>query len=47
MNTHFYEYTYTHPTAMSTFERLSRLDIEIHKIGHQECLAVDRDVVSN
>jgi hypothetical protein len=29
---------------MNIFERLSRLDLEIHEIGHQECLTVDRDV---
>jgi hypothetical protein len=36
-----------HPTLMSTSERLSRLDLEIHEVGHQECLAVDGDVTSN
>jgi hypothetical protein len=30
---------------MSTFERLSRLDLKIHEVGHQECLAVDGDVI--
>jgi hypothetical protein len=39
-----YEYTHTHPTPMSTFERLSRLDLEINKVDHQECLTIDRDV---
>jgi hypothetical protein len=28
-------------TSMSTFERLSRLDLEIHEIGHQKRLTVD------
>jgi hypothetical protein len=46
MITHLYEYTYTHLIPMSTSERLSRLDLEIHEIGHQECIAVDEDVVS-
>jgi hypothetical protein len=32
---------------MSTFERLSRLDFEIHEVGHQERIAVDRDVTSH
>jgi hypothetical protein len=30
---------------MSTSEKLSRLDIEIYEVGHQERLAVDEDVV--
>jgi hypothetical protein len=47
MNTHPYEHTYTHPTPMSTSERLSRLDLEIHKIIYQERLAVDGDVTSH
>jgi hypothetical protein len=32
---------------MSTFERLNRFDLEIHKIGHQERIAVDENVVSH
>jgi hypothetical protein len=31
---------------MSTFERLSRFDLEIYEISHQKCLAVDGDVAS-
>jgi hypothetical protein len=31
---------------MSTSERLSWFDIEIHKVSHQGCIAVDRDVAS-
>jgi hypothetical protein len=34
--------TYAQLTSMSTSERLSRFDLEIHKVGHQECLTVDR-----
>jgi hypothetical protein len=45
MNTHLYEYTHTHHTSMSTSERLSRLDLKIHEVGHQERLAVDEDVI--
>jgi hypothetical protein len=41
MSTHFYEHTHAHHTPMSIFERLSRLDLEIHEVGHQERLAVD------
>jgi hypothetical protein len=47
MSTHPYEYTHTHPTPMSMSEILSQLDLEIHKVGHQECLAVDGDVASH
>jgi hypothetical protein len=47
MSTHLYEYTYAHSTLMTTFKRLNRLDLEIHKIDHQERLTVDGDVVSN
>jgi hypothetical protein len=47
MSTHPYEHTHTHSTSVSTSERLSRLDIEIHKIGHQERITVDGDVASH
>jgi hypothetical protein len=30
---------------MSTFERLSRFDLEIHEVSRQERLTVDRDVI--
>jgi hypothetical protein len=43
----YYEYTHAHHTLISTSERLSRLDLEIHEVGHQECLAVDGDVTSH
>jgi hypothetical protein len=46
MSTHHYEYTHLQPIPMSTSERLSRLDFEIHEVGHQERLAVDGDVAS-
>jgi hypothetical protein len=36
----------THTTPMSNFKKLSRLDLEIHEVGHPERLAVDEDVVS-
>jgi hypothetical protein len=38
---------YAHPTSMINFERLSRFDLEIHKVGHQERLAVDEDIISH
>jgi hypothetical protein len=31
---------------MSTFEKRSRLNLEIHEVDHQERLAVDGDVAS-
>jgi hypothetical protein len=47
MSTHSYEHTYTHHTLMSNSERLSRFDLEIHKVDHQECFTVDGDIVSH
>jgi hypothetical protein len=47
MSTHPYEHTHTHPTLMSTSERLSQFNLEIHEVGHQERLAVNGDVVSH
>jgi hypothetical protein len=47
MITHSYEHTYVHRIPMSTYEKLSRFDLEIHKVGHQERLAVDWDVASH
>jgi hypothetical protein len=46
MITHPYEHTYAQLTSMSIFERLSWIDLEIHKVNHQECLAVDKNVAS-
>jgi hypothetical protein len=40
-STHLYKYTHIHPTPMSTSERLSQLNLEIHEVSHQERLAVD------
>jgi hypothetical protein len=39
-------WTHTHPIPMSTSEKLSRFDLKIHEIGHQERLAVNDDVTS-
>jgi hypothetical protein len=36
---------YAHPTPISTYERLSRFDREIHKVNHQERLIVDGDII--
>jgi hypothetical protein len=46
MSTHPYEYIYVYSIPMNTSERVSWLDIEIHEVGHQERLAVDRNVAS-
>jgi hypothetical protein len=35
---------FTKSVIKSTSERLSRFDLEIHEVGHQEHLAVDKDV---
>jgi hypothetical protein len=47
MSTHPYEYMHAYLIRMSTFERLSRLNLEIHEVGHQERITVDEDVVSH
>jgi hypothetical protein len=41
MNIRPYKYMHTHSTFMSISERLDRLDLKIHKVGHEERLAVD------
>jgi hypothetical protein len=38
---------YAHPIFMNIFKRLSRFDLEIYEVGHQERLAVNGDVVSH
>jgi hypothetical protein len=47
MSTHPYEHTQSHSTPINTSEILTRLNLEIYEVGHQECLAVDRDVASH
>jgi hypothetical protein len=46
MITYPYEYMYVHLTSISTFTRLTQFDLKIHEVGHQECLAVDGDIIS-
>jgi hypothetical protein len=41
MSTHPYEHMYTYPIIMSISKRLSRFNLEIHKIGHEERLTID------
>jgi hypothetical protein len=41
MSTYSYEYTYMHHIPMDIFKRLSRLDLEIHKVDQQKYLAID------
>jgi hypothetical protein len=38
--------THTYPTSINTFERLSRLDLEIHEVDHKKRLAIDEDAIS-
>jgi hypothetical protein len=45
ISTYPYKYMHTHSTPMSTPEIVSQLDLEIHKVGHQERLTVNGDVV--
>jgi hypothetical protein len=47
MITHPYTHTHAHPILMSTSERLSRLDLEIHEVGHQERLTINGDAASH
>jgi hypothetical protein len=47
MSTHPYEHMRVHPTPMSTSERLSRFNLEIYEVSHQERLVVDNDAVSH
>jgi hypothetical protein len=44
MSSYPYEHMHARPTPMSTSERLSWFDLEIHKVSHQERLAIDEDV---
>jgi hypothetical protein len=43
---HPYEYICAYSTPMSTFKRLSLLDLEIYKVGYQDHLTIDGDTVS-
>jgi hypothetical protein len=38
---------HVYPIHMSTSEKLSRLDLEIHEVDHQEHIVVDGDIVSH
>jgi hypothetical protein len=46
-STYSYEYMYIYLISISTSKRLSQLDLKIYKVGHQERLTVDGDIVSN
>jgi hypothetical protein len=35
---------HAHPIPMHTSERLSRFDLKIHEVNHQERLVIDKDV---
>jgi hypothetical protein len=39
--------THAHPTPMSTSERLSRFDLKIYEVGHQQHIDVDEDIASH
>jgi hypothetical protein len=47
MITYPYKYTYVYSSSINTFERLSQLDLEIHKVSHQKRSVVDGDIVSH
>jgi hypothetical protein len=46
-STHPYKHIHAHHTPISTFERLSRLNLDIHEVGYQERLIVDWNVASH
>jgi hypothetical protein len=45
MSTYSYKYIRAHLISMSNSEKLSRLDLKIHEVDHEERFAVDEDVV--
>jgi hypothetical protein len=47
MNTHSYKYTYVYSTPMNNSERLSRFDLKIYEVGHQDHFTIDGDIVSH
>jgi hypothetical protein len=47
MSTYPYEHMHTHSIPVRTSERLGRLDLDIHKVGHRERLVLDGDVTSH
>jgi hypothetical protein len=47
MSIYSYQHMYAHLILMSTSEKLSQLDLEIHEVGHQERLIIDGDVGSH
>jgi hypothetical protein len=47
MSTYLYEHIHIHPTFISTSERPSQFDLEIHEVGHQDRLIVDGDIASH
>jgi hypothetical protein len=47
MSTQPYKYTHAHPTPISTFKRLSQLDLEIYEVGHQERIVTDENITSH
>jgi hypothetical protein len=47
MSTHSYEYMYVYLILIIIFKRLSRFDLEIYKVDHQERLTIDGDIISH
>jgi hypothetical protein len=44
MITYIYKYMHAYLIYMNTSERLSRFNLKIYEVGHQERLTVDRNV---
>jgi hypothetical protein len=47
MSIYLYKYIYVYHIFMSTSERLSRFDLKIYDVSHQERIAVDGDITSH
>jgi hypothetical protein len=44
MSIYFYKYMYLYSILMIISKKLDRLDLEIHEIGYEKHLTIDRDV---
>jgi hypothetical protein len=44
---YLYEYIHTHLIHISIFKKLSRIDLKIYEVGHQERIIIDKYVTSH
>jgi hypothetical protein len=47
MSIHLYKYMYVYFIFINISKKLSWLYLKIYKVGHQECLIIDEDIVSD